>query len=327
VAERAAPVSPCPRTVDPELGNYQQRWADAWSVLPAGATLRERRILGEYIAIDMAPPRPAGVTTSACFMPSGGRMVPIRIDRHVDAGVQKCLVYFHGGGFSQGSPTTHSDITLFIAASNRQTVLSVDYALAPEHPYPAAFNECRDALVWVRANAEALGIDPLQIAVGGDSAGANLAAAVCLSLRGAADAPVAQLLAYPCLHFEMALPSYDENADAPLLKTAMLGAMNRAYCPDERDRRSAFAAPLHAGDFTGLPPAFIGVADLDPLRDDGYAYAEKLRAAHVPVEFDDGQGMFHGYLRALNFAEASRRRLARMCAWLDRQYSSSASPI
>lgn len=302
--------------IDPQLESFLAVWNRGWSVLPPDATPRERRILFEYIANDMALPRPAGVRTSARFVPSGGRMVPVRIDRAEGAGDQPCLIYMHGGAWMQGSPMTHADITMRIAAANKQTVVSVDYALAPEYPFPKAVHECRDTLVWVREHAADLCIDPARIAIGGDSAGANLAAAVALATRGTADAPIAQLLIYPCVHFEMSFPAYEENANAPLLQTRGMPAVNAMYCPDEAERKNPLAAPLHAESHAGLPQAFIAVAENDPLRDDGYAYADKLRAAGVPVEVDPGKGLIHGYLRAMEYCDAAREKLDLMTNWL-----------
>ncbi|BCH20786.1 alpha/beta hydrolase [Mesorhizobium sp. L-8-3] len=310
--------------LDPQLEAFLETWNGSWTVLPAGATPRERRILFEYIANDMALPRPEGVRTSARFVPSGGRLVPVRVDRFDCSGQQPCLVYMHGGAWMQGSPMTHADITMRIAAANCQTVISVDYALAPEYPFPRAANECRDAFAWVRDHAAELGIDPVRIAIGGDSAGANLAASACIALRGTSHEPLAQLLVYPCVHFEMSLPSYQENADAPLLQTKGMPGVNAMYCPNEADRKNPLAAPLHAESHRGLPPAFVAVAQYDPLRDDGYAYADKLRAAGVPVEVDDGEGLIHGYLRAMDYCDASRQRIERMCTWLADRYAAAA---
>ena len=134
---------------------------------------------------------------------------------------------------------------------------------------------------------------------------------------------MAQLLVYPCVHFEMSFPSYEENADAPLLQTKGMPGVNGMYVPKEADRRNPLAAPLHAESHADLPPAFVAVAQYDPLRDDGYAYAEKLREAGVPVEFDTGDGLIHGYLRAMAYCDASRKNLSRMIRWLSDQYASA----
>lgn len=306
--------------LNPQLKPFLDRWENSWKVLPPGASAADRRLLFEYIASDMRLPRPEGVNASTWFVPSGGRNVLCRVERHEAGGIQPCLVYMHGGGWMQGSPATHADITSRIAAANRQTVISVDYALAPEHPFPAAVNEVMDVVREVRARAIPLGIDPQRIAIGGDSAGANLAAGACIGLNGTQDLPMAQLLIYPCVHFEMSFASYQENADAPLLQTRGMPGVNAMYCPSEADRKNPLAAPLHASSHAGLPQAYVAAAQYDPLRDDAHAYAEKLRQAGVPAELDPGTGLIHGYLRAMAYCETSRASLARMSSWLERCY-------
>jgi len=308
--------------INPELEPFLKVWNDSWSVLPGDASPAERRLLFEYIARNMALPRPDGVATSVRFVPCEKRNVLVRIDRFEAGGdAQPCLAYMHGGAWAQGSPMTHADITMHIAAANRQTVISIDYALAPEHPFPQAVHECRDTVKWVKDNAGDLGIDADRIAIGGDSAGGNLSAAVTIALRGTPYAPMAQLLIYPGVDFNMDKPSYVENADAPLLNVHGMPRVNANYCPDEADRSNPLAAPLLAASHADLPQAFVAVAQYDPLRDDGYAYADKLRAAGVPVEFDTGEGLIHGYLRAMEYCAASRDRLARMCRWLESCYA------
>jgi acetyl esterase len=225
----------------------------------------------------------------------------------------------HGGAWMQGSPETHWDITSRIAAANRQTVISVDYALAPEHPFPAAITQCADVVRHVHANAGALGIDPDRIAVGGDSAGANLAAALCLIFRGSNVPLIGQLLMYPPVDFRMIRPAYTENADAPLLNVRDMPAVNAMYCPNPADLEDPRAAPINAASHAGLPPAFIGVAENDPLRDDGVDYAHVLEKAGVPVVLDRGEGLVHGYLRAMEYCAASRHKLEALSAWLAEQ--------
>jgi len=310
--------------LDPELKPFLEIWDTSWSVLPQSATPHDRRILFEAIADAMRLPPPDDVRTATRFVPRKKRNVLVRIDRHESGGVQPCLIYMHGGGWMQGSPKTHADITSRIASKCRQTVISVDYALAPEHPFPTALDEVQDTIRWAHANARVLGIDPGRIAVGGDSAGANLAAAACIALRGTEFAPTAQLLIYPAVSFEMDKPSIVENAEGPLLKTAGMKSTNLIYCGSEENLRNPLAAPLMAESHAGLPAAFVAVAEYDPLRDDGYAYANALRAAGVPVEVDDGKGLIHGYLRAMEYCAASRKGLERMCGWLAQQNEQAA---
>ena len=309
---------------DPELKPFLKIWDEGWSVLPAKATPHDRRILFEAIADAMRLPAPEDIETHTRFVARDERNVLLRIDRHKSGGIQPCLIYMHGGAWMQGSPKTHADITSRIASKNRQTVISVDYALAPEHPFPAAINEVQATIRWAHSCAREIGIDGDRIAVGGDSAGGNLAAAACIALKGTPFEPMAQLLVYPGVDFEMDKPSYVENADAPLLKVAGMPGVNAMYCPNEADRRNPLAAPLLAENHAGLPPAFVAVAENDPLRDDGYAYADKLRAAGVAVEVDDGRGLIHGYLRSMEYCAAARGKLERMCEWLVHQYERAA---
>ena len=218
-----------------------------------------------------------------------------------------------------GQPGTHWDITARIASWSRQAVISIDYAKAPDHPFPAAVEQCATVVEWAFAEAAALAIDPRHIAVGGDSAGGNLAAAMTIKFRGAPQKLLAQLLIYPSVEFTQARPSFRENADGPIIKVANMPATNALYCQNPEDLKHPLAAPMMAPDHTGLPPAFIAVAEHDPLRDDGVAYADKLEAAGVPVVVDRGEGLIHGYLRSMGYCSAARERLAAMGNWLDQQ--------
>ncbi|MCZ4345238.1 alpha/beta hydrolase [Devosia neptuniae] len=305
--------------LNPQLEPFLAVWNEKWKQLPAGAKPADRRALFEVIARDMRLPTPRGVETDAeHWIPSAAGDVRVRVFRHGNDSTQPCLIYMHGGAWMQGSPETHWDITSRIAAANRQTVISVDYALAPEHPFPAAITQCQDVVRWVAANAEKLSIDPARIAVGGDSAGANLAASLALFFRGSDIALSGQLLVYPAVDFEMQRPAYVENATAPLLSVAGMPAVNAMYCPNPADLRNPMAAPMLADNHADLPPAYIAVAQNDPLRDDGLDYARKLQDSGVAVTVDTGEGLIHGYLRAMEYCEASRTSLSAMCAWLDR---------
>ncbi len=306
-----------------ELVPFLEEWNLRWSTLKPGATPRDRREKFEEIAAEMRLETPADVDTGAEYtIQSEMGAVRVRVFRHAGGGPrQPCLVYMHGGAWLQGSPETHWDITSRIAAGNRQTVISVDYALAPEHPFPAAVTQCQAVVRWAFDDADVLDIDRGRIAVGGDSAGANLAAAMALSFRDTRYGLIGQLLIYPAVDFEMKRPSYAENADGPLITTASMPAVNAMYCPDPRDLRNPLAAPMLAESHAGLPPAFIATAEHDPLRDDGIDYAETLRKAGVPVELDRGEGLIHGYLRAMDYCVASREKLEAMIAWLDRVHA------
>jgi acetyl esterase len=173
--------------------------------------------------------------------------------------------------------------------------LSVDYRLAPEHPYPAAVEDARAAVAWATgAGADQLGTDAARVVVGGDSAGGNLAA---VAARHARDALRAQLLVYPALDAAMAGESYREFAHGPMITAADMAFCWRAYLADAGGADDPDASPLAARDLPGVPPAYIAVAGHDPLRDDGLRYAEALRAAGVPVRLDRFEDMTHSFLR------------------------------
>ncbi|PRX38069.1 acetyl esterase [Meinhardsimonia xiamenensis] len=304
-------------TIRPDLEPFLERWQAEWASLPPGAGPAERRAHFEVIARHMRLPTPEDVKTDREeWVESPAGRVRVRFFRHAGGGPrQPALIYMHGGAFMQGSPETHWDITARIAAWNRQTVISVDYAKTPEHPFPAALEQVDAVVRWAHAGADALGIDPERISLGGDSAGGNLAAAAALDLRG--EIPLrAQLLIYPVCDFDNSRPSYLENPEGPIVRVADMDRVNAMYCPDPADLHNPRAAPLLAESHAGLPPAYIAVAEHDPLRDSGVAYAEALRAAGVPVVLDPGEGLIHGYLRAMGYCPESEARLRAMARWL-----------
>jgi acetyl esterase/lipase/AcrR family transcriptional regulator len=324
VSVGAAPSSAVPNSpalkpgMNPQLGPFLAEWDARWATLPAGSGPAQRRAHFETIAAAMRLPTPAKVDAEVVHhVPTSSGEVRVRVFRWMGAPRrQPCLIYLHGGAWTQGSPETHWDITARLAAWCRMTVVSVDYAKAPERPFPAAFEQVCDVVGWVHEQARLLGVDPRRVAIGGDSAGGNLAAAVALAFRGSRRALQAQLLIYPACDFDASRPSYLENADGPIVKVAHMGAVNRAYCPDERDLRSPFVSPLLAKDHSGLPPTYLAVAQFDPLRDSGMAYHDALQAADVPVELHRGEGLIHGYLRAMGHCEASMAALQSMAGWL-----------
>ncbi|HZQ33816.1 MAG TPA: alpha/beta hydrolase, partial [Mycobacterium sp.] len=177
-------------------------------------------------------------------------------------------------------------------------VVSVDYRLAPEHPFPAAVEDVWAVTQWVAAHGGEFGADPGRLAVAGDSAGGTLSAVMCQMARDADGPPIAfQLLWYPATAFDSSLPSFIENADAPILDTAATDDFTRWYVGDmDTTNPPPAVAPARATDFSGLPLAYIAVAGHDPLRDDGVRYAELLSAAGVSVTLDNARTLVHGYL-------------------------------
>jgi acetyl esterase/lipase len=211
------------------------------------------------------------------------------------------VVYFHGGGFVIGDLDTHDGTARQHAVGAEAIVVSVDYRLAPEHPYPAAVEDAWAATLWVAEHGGELGADTARMAVAGDSAGGNIAAAIAQQSRDEADrgAPplVFQLLWYPSVLWDQSLPSFAENATAPILDTRAIAQFSRWYAGElDPSDPPVRMAPGRATDFAGLPPAYIGVAGYDPLRDDGIRYGELLAAAGVPVEIHNAHTLVHGYL-------------------------------
>lgn len=247
------------------------------------------------------PPRPADIEVEERRI----EQVPIRLYRPTSpcpANGWPCVVYLHGGGWVVGDLDSHDFITAELASRLKAVVIAVDYRLAPEHPYPAAFDDCLAVWRGLRARASQWQVDPQRMAIAGDSAGGNLAVAVCLALRDAAEPqPVLQALVYPGLGGSDGLPSRSECADAPLLGSDDVRSYHALYLAGA-ERPEAYAMPLRATNFRGLAPAFIAVAQHDPLRDDGVCYFERLKKAGGRATLHLGLGLVHGCLRARGMA-------------------------
>jgi acetyl esterase/lipase len=206
------------------------------------------------------------------------------------------FVFFHGGGMVAGSIETHDRICGALAQATGCRLVSVGYRLAPEHKFPAAVEDAIAATTWVSEHASSLGIDAERLVVGGDSAGATLAAVVCQeALRNNGPAISAQCLICPVLDFEESSPSREEFAENHLLEMATLEADLALYLPAGVERGDPRISPLRAAKFAGLPAAIIHTAEFDPMRDEGNAYAAKLVAAGVAVEHVCHDGMIHNF--------------------------------
>lgn len=206
------------------------------------------------------------------------------------------LVYYHGGGFVFGDLDTHDSVCRFLAAGSGASVLSVEYRLAPEHPFPAAVEDAWAAFAWAAANAAELGVDPARIAVGGDSAGGNLSAVVSLLAReGGGAMPALQLLIYPVTDTEGSMPSRRTYAEGYILTKADMDAFEAAYLPDDDARRDTRVSVIHVDDLSSLPPAYVITAGFDPLRDEGEAYALRMRGAGTRVALRRHPGLIHSF--------------------------------
>jgi acetyl esterase len=241
-----------------------------------------RRDVGAY---DRTVPGAEGPRRARVYVPTSGR-----------ATARPGLVYFHGGGWVVGSIESHDRVCRALAYHAGVVVVSVDYRLAPEHPFPAAPRDAIAATRWILANAPALGIDASRVAVGGDSAGGNLAAVVSQALRDEPRRPAFQLLVYPATDLTRSMPSHALFRESYFLSKAAGDWYLAHYVRDARDATDPLGSPLFAADVARLPPALVLVAGFDPLRDEGRAYAEKMRAAGVKVELDCTDGQMHGFL-------------------------------
>jgi acetyl esterase len=242
--------------------------------------------------------------------------VPIRIYSPDRVSPSPALVYFHGGGWVVCDLDTHDVICRAIARRSGAVVISVDYRLAPEHKFPAAVIDCYAATKWVAANAEHLGIDPRRIAVGGDSAGGNLAAVVSLQSRDEAGPHIAlQVLVYPVTDLSsFATPSYREFAEGYGLTAPEMEWFRAQYLARPEDARCFHASPLLAPDLHGLPPALVITAECDPLRDEGEAYAKRLEGAGVPVRYTCYAGMIHPFFSLSGGVAQAREAIAEVAA-------------
>ncbi|CRK61020.1 Esterase/lipase [Alloactinosynnema sp. L-07] len=215
------------------------------------------------------------------------------------------LVYYHGGGWVVGDLDSHDNVSRFLAKRAGVKVLSVDYRLAPEHRFPAAVDDALTAFNHAVKNAAELGIDPDRIAVGGDSAGGNLAAVTALqAVRAGGAVPKFQLLIYPAVDASVRRRSRELFADGFFLTSADMDWFREHYAPNEDDRVNPLFSPLLAEDLTGLPPAYVATAGFDPLRDEGEAYAERLKESGVKVIAVRYPDLIHGYF---NFLGVGRR--------------------
>jgi acetyl esterase len=228
------------------------------------------------------------------------------------------LVFFHGGGFCLGSLDSHDAPCRVLADVAHCIVIAVDYRLAPEHKFPAAVDDSVAAFRWVVANADKLGIDPARVAVGGDSAGGNLAAVVCQQTKNDARKPAFQLLIYPATDFTMSSPSHSQMGRGFFLEHDTMVWFRDRYLNNEGERHDVRASPLFASleDLAGQPPAMVATAGFDPLRDEGRAYADKLRDAGVPVRYRCYPSLFHGFFSASGGVEAARSTLVEAAAAL-----------
>jgi acetyl esterase len=256
------------------------------------------------------PPPPQVAAVQSLQAPGRHGPIPLRLYRPVAetaALALPALVYFHGGGWVMGDLDTHDTLCRQLANGAGCIVVAVDYRLGPEHRFPAAVDDSLAATRWVRDNAAALGIDPDRIAVGGDSAGGNLAAVAAIAARDAGTPLAFQLLIYPATDMRQTTDTYDTNGCGYMLTSETMAYFRSHYIdPDQYDDWRA--SPLLHADLTMLPPAFIVTAGFDPLRDDGLLYAERLTAAGNRAAYVRFERQIHGFIlmgRVLDEADSA----------------------
>ena len=248
--------------------------------------------------------------------------ITVRVYSPGGKGPQPALVFYHGGGWVIGDLYTHDGICRSLTNAAGCIVASVDYRLAPELKYPVAAEDSYAAFSWVMANAGSLGIDARRVAVGGDSAGGNLATVVSLMARDrGAPAPVQQTLVYPVTNHDLDTPSYRENATGFLLTRDAMRWFWNHYLAREGQGKEPYASPLLAPSLAGLPPALVITAGCDPLRDEGEAYAARLRDAGVPVTLTRYEGVFHGFLRMTRLLDKARAALDEIAGSLRKAFA------
>ncbi|WP_214317484.1 alpha/beta hydrolase [Nonomuraea sediminis] len=273
-----------------------------------------RRILAQAPKLDAEPPavrsvedRMAGDIPIRVYRPDGGQ------------GPLPVVVFFHGGGWSICTLDTHDWVCRTLCGGAGAVVVSVDYRLAPEHPYPAAVEDAYAATVWVHEHAAELGADPARLAVAGDSAGGNLAAVTCLKARDLAGPPIRfQLLIYPATDAAQDSASCRENATGYFLTADHMAWFWDSYQPDRSRRAEPYSSPIHA-DLGDLPPALVITAEHDPLRDEGEEYGRLLRKAGTQAETVRFDGMFHSFFTlAGNLLPATKQATDLACSALIR---------
>lgn len=308
---------------DVALHPEMQILIDIKKSLPPAVTIEEQRAAwGDYVASTRAP-YPDGMQVEDIQVPRDGGTVPVRVYRPAAAAdIAPVILYIHGGGFMKGDLDSSDAVAWGLSQETDAVVASIDYRLAPENPYPAAFDDCYTVLEYVAGGGLGNGVDGGRMAICGDSAGGNLSAAVSLAARDRKGPKItAQVLIYPCLTDGCDTPAYDVHAETPGLTAASMHTYWEWYLAGQsRPCTDPYAVPLKSVDLSGLPPAFVHIAEIDPLADDGRTYAEMLRAAGVETQFRCADGMIHGFLRARLQGKDSAREFASFCDFMKAKF-------
>jgi acetyl esterase len=279
-----------------------------------------RQMIAAMAAFGGEVPEVAKVEDRTISGPDGE--IPVRIFTPEGEAPHPVLMYFHGGGWVIGGLDTHDVPCRDLANRAGCMVVSVDYRLAPEHKFPAAPEDCYAATRWVAENAASLGADPDRLAVGGDSAGGNLAAVVALMARDRSGPGIVhQLLVYPVTDVGQDTLSYRDNAEGYFLSAADMAWFWNHYLDTRADGENPYASPLRAESHRGLPPAHVVTAELDPLRDEGEQYATRLQEAGVEVQLTRYDGMIHGFFGLGAILDQGKVAVAEAASLLRRRFA------
>jgi acetyl esterase len=249
-------------------------------------------------------------------LPGPAGDIPVRVYDPDPEETSPVVAYFHGGGFVFMNIDTHDRVCRRLANAANAVVVSVDYRLAPEHRFPAALDDCMAVTHWLTEHAAELAGDPARIAVAGDSAGGNLAAATALAARNGGPGLAAQVLVYPVIDAACGTRSFDENAEGYLLTASTMRWFWEEYLGPGGDPADPYASVLHTADLGDAPPALVITAEYDVLRDEGEAFAHRLRDAGVDVSSLRYPGMIHGFLTMDALTPASGEAMAEIAAFL-----------
>jgi acetyl esterase len=302
------PLDPQCRALIDQLAAFDLDWT----------TLEPAQVRALFSAQPL-PPGEAVARVEDRSLPGPAGPIPVRVYRPLGTGPEPLpgLVYFHGGGFVLCGLDSHDFACRGLANAAGCAVVSVDYRLAPEHPFPAAPEDCHAAARFVAENPSEFGVDPRRLAIGGDSAGGNLTAVVALMARDRGGPQLRfQLLIYPVTDCSFETRSYRENAEGFFLTRRQMRWFWEHYLADPAQAADPYASPLRAEKLEGLPPALVITAEYDPLRDEGEAYAARLREAGVPVAQSRYEGMIHGFFSMGNAVDRGRDAVAEAAAAL-----------
>lgn len=290
-------------TLDPEIVDYLRGQAalnlkPIWEV-PISATRKNSQLRYAYIGSNT----PIDSITEL-YIPGPTSDLHIRIYKPNRSNNSSALVFFHGGGWALGFLNLYDPCLTRLAKKSGCTIISVNYQKSPEHPFPSPFDDCYETLKWVVDHADEIGVDPLKIGVGGDSAGANLAAAVALKARDEKLVELRfQMLIYPCLDTNFETDSYLKYAEGFGLTTKAMQWFWENYLQDKVAEHDPYARPIRAKTHRNLAPAIIIAAEYDPLTSDSYKYAEQLKNSGVSVVLKEYPGLIHGFFTLIGVTQ------------------------